>query len=233
MSHGPPFQVLFEDNHLLAVVKPPTLPTMGAATGQTSLVDLVRRYLKHKYKKPGNVFLGIVSRLDAPVTGVVLLARTSKAAARLTDQFRRRDVEKVYWALVDGDLSPAEGTWCDWLRKDERSRRMRVAAAGAEQVRRAELRYRVLRPIPRGSFVEVELVTGRKHQIRVQMSHHGHPVFGDTKYGSRQRFPVGIALLARRLRFLHPVRREMIELVAPVPRHWWGFGVSQNEFEDS
>jgi 23S rRNA pseudouridine1911/1915/1917 synthase len=223
-GHGP-LRVLYEDNHLLAVIKPPGLSTMGAAEGKISLLDLARRYVKQKYQKPGNVYLGVVSRLDALATGVVLLARTSKAAQRLSKQFRERDVEKTYWAIVAGRISPQSGSCVDWVRKDEQRRRMRIASPGAAGTKRAELQYRVLRPIAGGSLLEINLVTGRKHQIRLQLAHRGHPIWGDRKYGSTTKFPEGIALLARRLVLIHPVRKEPLELVAPVPRSWREHGV--------
>src|SRR3954462_3819008 len=138
--------VLYEDNHLLAVNKPTMLPTMGVADDRPSLLTIAKVYIRGKYNKPGNVYLGIVSRLDAPVTGVVLLARTSKAAGRLSKLFRERDVEKVYWAVVDGKLEPSEGKLIHFLRKDERHRRMHVTAEGASGAQRAELTYRVLLP---------------------------------------------------------------------------------------
>jgi 23S rRNA pseudouridine1911/1915/1917 synthase len=225
----PPFTVLHEDNHVLAVVKPPEMPTMGAMPGKTSLVDLARQYLKQKYHKPGNVYVGVVSRLDAPVSGVVVLARTSKAAARLARQFREHSVEKTYWAIVFGRVVPSQGEWVDWVRKDESLRRMRVVQSGTPGAKEAKLAFRVTRRVPAGSLVEIDLLTGRKHQIRLQLAHRGHPVLGDRKYGSDREFPVGIALLARRLKFDHPVRSESLELVAPIPRHWRGFGVDPDD----
>src|SRR4051812_33476996 len=134
--------VLYEDNHLLAVNKPAMLPTMGVAEDEPSLLTAAKEYIRKKYNKPGNVYLGIVSRLDAPVTGVVLMARTSKAAARLSQLFRDRDVEKVYWAIVEGPVEPQTGTLVDYMRKDERHRRMHVTNEGAEGAQRAELSYR-------------------------------------------------------------------------------------------
>jgi len=222
-----PFPVLYEDNHLLAIVKPPMLPTMGVAPGKPSALEMARQYIKNKYDKPGNVYLGTVSRLDAPVTGVLLFARTSKSANRLTDQFRRRDVEKAYWAIVDGDLAESAGEYVDWVRKDERHRRMHIARQGDAGAKLARLSYRTICRLPRGALLEILLETGRKHQIRLQLGHRGCPVLGDRKYGSRQPFPVGIALLARRLAFTHPVRGEPIELVAPVPDVWQKFGVAE------
>jgi 23S rRNA pseudouridine1911/1915/1917 synthase len=213
--------VLYEDNHLLAVNKPAGLPTMGAIRGRATAVDAAKAYLKQKYQKPGNVYLGVMSRLDAPVSGVLLLARTSKAAARLTEQFKGGTVEKTYWALVEGDLSSAAGEWRDAVLKDEAAERMRVVAAGRAGAKQAVLRYRRLAEAGDGVvLVEIELLTGRKHQIRVQFASRGHPIFGDRKYGSSVPFPIGIALHSRRLAVEHPVKNERIELEAPLPAHW-------------
>jgi 23S rRNA pseudouridine1911/1915/1917 synthase len=181
-------EVLYEDNHLLAVNKPALLATMGVAEDKPSLLTLAKEYIRQEYHKPGNVYLGIVSRLDAPVTGVVLLARTSKAASRLTEQFRDHRVEKIYWALVEGGVDASAAELHDFLCKDERHRRMHV--------------------------------TGRKHQIRVQLSHASLPIVGDRKYGSSTSFPRGIALHARRLVVEHPVRKEPLTIEAPLPESW-------------
>jgi len=222
-----PLQVLYEDNHLLAVSKPALLPTMGVAPDRPSLLAEAKAYVKRKYQKPGNVYLGIVSRLDAPVTGVVMIARTSKAASRLSAQFRSGLVEKTYWAVVSGAPRPAEARLVDHLRKDERHRRMHVAAADDPDAREARLRYRTVRGVAIGTLLEVELETGRKHQIRVQLAHAGHPIVGDRKYGSREAFPNGIALHSRRLVVEHPVRREPLELTAPLPAAWHQVGVDE------
>ena len=214
--------VLYEDNHLLAVNKPALLPTMGVAADEPSLLAVAKEYIRRKYGKPGEVYLGIVSRLDAPVTGVVLIARTSKAAARLSEMFRERHVEKTYWALVEGRVEPASGTLVHYLRKDERHRKMHVTIAGAADAQRAELNYRVLKSVKGNTLVEVELLTGRKHQIRVQLADAGWPVVGDRKYGSRRAFPNGIALHSRRLKFNHPVQKVPVEIEAPLPPAWEG-----------
>jgi 23S rRNA pseudouridine1911/1915/1917 synthase len=215
--------VLYEDNHLLAVNKPALLPTMGVAPDAPSLLLLAKEYIRQKYNKPGAVYLGIVSRLDAPVTGVVLVARTSKAAARLSELFKRRDVEKTYWALVEGRVEPASGTLVHHLRKDERHRKMHVATAAATDSQRAELSYRLLRLAKQNSLLEIDLHTGRKHQIRVQLADAFAPVIGDRKYGSRRPFPSGIALHSRRLAFEHPVRKSPIVIEAPLPDAWKSF----------
>jgi 23S rRNA pseudouridine1911/1915/1917 synthase len=200
---------------------------MGVAGGEPTLLSLAKEYVKGRYHKPGNVYLGVVSRLDAPVTGVLLLARTSKAARRLTEQFRSRAVEKTYWALVGGAVDPPAGAYVDWVRHDERHRRMHVAREGMDGVQEARLVYRTLRPLEGACLVEVELQTGRKHQIRLQFSAHGHPVVGDCKYGSRREFPAGIALHARRLVVSHPTTGQRLELVAPLPVAWNRLGVRE------
>jgi 23S rRNA pseudouridine1911/1915/1917 synthase len=220
-------RVLFEDNHLLAVLKPAGLPTMGAKPGRQSLLDAAAAYIKRKYHKPGNVYLGVVSRLDAPTTGVLLMARTSKAAARLNEQFRSGRVQKTYWAIVEGTPQPPAGQLEDWVIKHDRHRRMLVASENTPGAKLAKLSYRLLSPGRRCSLLEVNLETGRKHQIRLQFSERGHPVVGDRKYAARQSFPKGIALHARRLVLVHPVRKTELEIVAPLPRCWREFGVSE------
>ncbi|MGO8748862.1 MAG: RluA family pseudouridine synthase [Thermoguttaceae bacterium] len=216
-------QVLLEDNHLLAVVKPAGLPTMGVSEDRPALIVLAKDYIKRRYAKPGNVYLGIVSRLDAPVSGVVLLARTSKAARRLTEQFRNRSVTKIYWALVEGIVAEPAGQCIDWLIHDERHRRVHVAARDTPGAKEARLKYRRLKTYADSSLLEVALETGRKHQIRVQLQKLGHPIVGDRKYGSVRPFSAGIGLHARSLAFLHPVKHDRIELEAPLPRAWQQF----------
>ncbi len=220
-------QVLYEDNHLLAVSKPAGLATMGVQPGVPSLLNQVKEYLARKYRKPGNVFVGTVSRLDTPVTGVVLFARTSKAARRLAEQFRSRTVEKCYWALVAQRVWPGEGRLVDWLVRDERRRKVLVESRPNPLGQRAVLHYRLLGPVRAWWLLEVRLETGRKHQIRVQLAHHGYPIVGDFKYGSRQAFSEGIALHARSLAFTHPVSGKRIEVVAPLPACWRKLGVQE------
>lgn len=225
MSRIPPLNVLYEDNHLLVVDKPPGIATQGASGQTDSLLVRARHYLKQKYRKPGNVYLGVVSRLDAPVSGVVVLARTSKAARRLNEQFRSRVVSKRYWALVEGEPLPATGECVDWLWHDEHRRRMAIVGRDTPSAQEARLAYRRLRTFSGISLIEVELHTGRKHQIRVQLSHRGWPIVGDRRYGSRRVFSAGIALHARNLALIHPTRGESMEFVAPVPAFWKAFGV--------
>jgi 23S rRNA pseudouridine1911/1915/1917 synthase len=224
--HAPSLDVLYEDNHLLVVNKPAGLPTMGTPGEQLTLLTLAKQYVKERYGKPGNVYLGVVSRLDAPVTGVVLLARTSKAARRLTEQFRTRVVEKTYWAVVEGYIQPARGNLVDWIGKDERHRRMHIVEAETPEAKEARLSYRRLAMVAADSLLELSLETGRKHQIRLQLAHGGHPVLGDRKYGSRRSFFAGIALHSRKLVVNHPVRNEWLELVAPLPEAWRRLGIA-------
>ena len=221
----PPLTVLYEDNHLLVVSKPAGLPTMGTPGDRPTLLALAKEYVKRRYNKPGNVYLGVVSRLDAPVTGVVLLARTSKAAARLTEQFRTRTVQKSYWAVAEGLVEPAAGALVNWLGQDERHRRMHIVGPAFPGAKEPRLTYRGLAVVAGDSLLEVELETGRKHQIRLQLAEHGHPIIGDLKYGSRRPFPVGIALHARRLAVTHPTTAEQLEFEAPVPDSWRRFGI--------
>jgi len=220
-------QVLYEDNHLLVVAKPPGIATMGVPAGKLSLLDVAKEYIKEKYNKPGNVYLGIVSRLDAPVTGVLLIARTSKAAARLTEQFRQGTVDKVYWAVVEGTPDSPEGTCVDWVRKDERHRKMHIAAKSHPEAQEARLTYRALQTVPSGTLLEVRLETGRKHQIRLQLAHRGLPIVGDRKYGAAQSFEEGIALHSRHLHLQHPVLKTDLDITAKLPPSWRRFGIQQ------
>jgi 23S rRNA pseudouridine1911/1915/1917 synthase len=224
-----PLKVLFEDNHLLAIAKPAGIATQGAALGLTSVVTLAKEYLRRKYRKSGNVYLGVVSRLDSPVSGVVLLARTSKAAARLNEQFRRRTVDKLYWAVVEGHLREPTGELLDLIAKDETAQRMTIArpaatgggkASSGVKPQEARLSYRRIKQFPQNSLLEIALETGRKHQIRVQLASRGHPIVGDRKYGSKQLFKGGIALHCRRIVVEHPVKKTRLEIVCPAPKSW-------------
>lgn len=224
--------ILYEDNHCLAVAKPAPLLTQGVPPGIPTLEARVKAYLKERYHKPGNVYLGIPHRLDRPVSGVVVFARNTKAARRLAEQFQNRQVRKVYWAIVepspDGALPPAEGAWEDWLLKVQEEARSERVTADTPGARRALLHYRRLRAGAGGALLEIEPETGRMHQIRLQAASRGWPVRGDVLYGSRQPFgpPAElprdrvIALHARSLTFLHPIRYEPLTLTAPLPPTW-------------
>lgn len=221
----PGLEILYEDNHLLAINKPAGLPTMGVAAGKRSAVVLAKQYIKSQYDKPGNVYLGVVSRLDAGTSGVLVLARTSKAAARLSAQFRTRQVRKIYWAIVSGQVDPPQGQLVDWVRKDEAARRMIVCDQQAPDAKEARLEYRLLAKLSAGAHVEIELLTGRKHQIRLQMAARGMTLWGERKYGSGRPFGGTLALHARRIEFEHPVRRTPVELEADPPPGWIRLGV--------
>ncbi|HJT78521.1 MAG TPA: RluA family pseudouridine synthase [Gemmataceae bacterium] len=219
--------ILFEDNHCLAVAKPAPLLTQ-APPGVPSLEAWVKAYLKERYHKPGNVYLGIPHRLDRPVSGVVLFARNTKAARRLAEQFQERQVRKVYWAAVEGVVEPAEGTWEDWLLKLPEEARAERVAAETQGARHARLRYRTLKAGPGWTLLEMEPETGRMHQLRVQAASRRWPICGDALYGSRRPFgpPAElprervIALHGRGLTFLHPIRYEPMTVTAPLPEAW-------------
>lgn len=220
--------ILFEDNHCLAVNKPAPLLTQGVPPGIATLESLAKEYLRAKYNKKGNVYLGIPHRLDRPVSGVVLFARNTKAARRLAEQFHERQVIKVYWGAVEGDVVQAEGAWEDWLRKIKEEARGEPAEPHSEGARLASLSYRKLSDCPGGALLEFQPRTGRMHQIRLQCSLRGHPLRGDYLYGAKQGFgPAAelprdriIALHARGLTFLHPIRYEPMTVTAPLPEAW-------------
>lgn len=215
-------EVLYEDNHCLAINKPAGRLTTHYQGEEETLDRDIKSYLKQKYAKPGNVFLGVVHRLDRPVSGVLLFARTSKAAARLSEQFRQGSIEKVYWAVLEGTLRQPAGSLVDWLRKEEQRGRVEVVPPETPGARQALLHYQRKGVRAGLSLVEVRPQTGRTHQLRVQWSHHGHPIYGDAKYGAVHTFGKAIALHARSLTFLHPVKNEPIEIQAEVPREWRG-----------
>lgn len=209
MSEPQPL-ILYEDNHLLALFKPAGTLTMGDQTGDVTMVDQARDYLRQKYNKPGNVFVGVVHRLDRPVSGVLLFARTSKAAARLSDQFRRGAVKKTYTATVEGRLEENAATLTDWLWKDKNTNRVERVPEGTPGGQKSELKYRVLSREREQTVLEIQPVTGRSHQIRVQLAGRGVPIVGDVKYGSRQRLGGRIRLQARSLEFDHPTTKERL-----------------------
>lgn len=217
--------ILFEDNHLLAVYKPGGMLVQGDSTNDPTLLGYAKAYLKETYHKPGNVFLGLVHRVDRPVSGVVLFARTSKAASRVAKAFKDREVEKVYAAVVAGMPDREEGRMEDTIaRHGRRSHIVRAPREGRGLS--AHLRYRVLAHDAGRSLLEIRLETGRHHQIRLQLSRRGHPVIGDVKYGAPSPLPDRtIALHAWRLSLMHPVKDEMVVLSAPPPARppWTGF----------
>jgi 23S rRNA pseudouridine1911/1915/1917 synthase len=233
MSFAEHLDILYEDNHCLAVNKPAGWPTTHF-DGKDETVDrLVKEYLKEKYDKPGNVFLGVVHRLDKPVSGALVFARTSKSAARLSEQFREGGVEKVYWAVVEDQLrgrkSPAApwqtrdaGSLEDWLKKDEPKVRVEVVEPETPGAQFARLLYQVRARYDGLIWMELRPHTGRKHQLRVQLASRGFPIYGDDKYGSDHSFGHAIGLHARSLTFLHPTTKEPIGVTAELPKLWRG-----------
>lgn len=213
-------EILYEDNHCLVLDKPARLLTMGDATGEATLLDWGKDYLKRKYNKPGAVFLGVVHRLDRPVSGVVLFARTSKAAARLSEQFRVRRVEKVYRALVTGNVPTRKTVLQDWLWKDPGRNVTQVVPPMTPGAQQAALSVECLSTSRKVSRVEVRPVTGRSHQIRVQLASRGWPILGDGKYGSPIRLGGEITLHAYELTFAHPTTKEEITVTAEEPKAW-------------
>lgn len=211
--------VLYEDNHLLAVYKPSGLLVQGDRTGDVCLLDLGKQWLKERYHKPGKVFLGMVHRLDRPVAGVVLFARTSKAAGRLSQQFRERTVEKQYLAVVHGRVAGESGRLIHHIeRRDRVSRAVSSPTAFSQEAR---LHYTVLGADRETSLLRISLETGRRHQIRIQLAHMGHPILGDLRYGAEAPLPGRqIALLAQVLSLDHPIRGDRLVLTSSTPEGW-------------
>jgi len=224
-------QILFEDHHLIAVNKPAPLLTQ-APPGIPSLEALVKEYLKEKFEKPAGVYLGIPHRLDRPVSGVVLFARNSKAAARVAEQFQSHTVRKTYWAAVEGQVPNESGEWIDILRKIPEESRVEIVPAGADKAREAITRFRVLQRGDRITFLELSPKTGRMHQLRIQSAVRGHPILGDALYGSTGLFgpPAAhpraqlVALHARSLTLEHPFRKTPLTIEALLPELWKEFG---------
>lgn len=210
-------RVLYEDNHLLAMLKPAGVLTMGDDTDDLTMVNIAADYLKHKYNKPGNVFVGVVHRLDRPVSGVLLFARTSKAASRLSDQFRRGSVKKIYRAVVTGRVPKPEDTLTDWLHKDREQNVVSVVGSGVPKAQKSILTYKVLKQVSNGIHLQIEPLTGRSHQIRVQLASRQMPINGDVKYGSSVRQGGRISLHAESLQFDHPTTKQQVVVTAEVP----------------
>ena len=215
--------VIFEDNHLLVLNKPPLIATMGAEPGEASLLEEAKKYIKRKYNKPGNVYLGVVSRLDAFVSGVIVFAKTSKSASRLSDQFRRRTIVKKYRAIVPSGILSQQGALEDFIYKDDASRRMRCTdSSNHADAKAGRLSYRIIARDEKSGLelLDIDLDTGRKHQIRVQLSHAGCPIIGDRKYESRHPFPTGIALHCYQLVFEHPTLKTPMKFTLAPPNNW-------------
>lgn len=211
-------EILYEDNHILIVNKRPGEIVQGDKTGDEPLVESLKRMIKERDAKPGNVFLGVVHRLDRPVGGAVIFAKTSKALSRLNDMLRNGEIHKTYWALTRG-LPPKEAdTLTHWITTTERNNKSYASLSAKPGAKEARLEYRLLARGDNFNLVEVKLLTGRKHQIRVQLSAIGCPIRGDLKYGDKRSNPDGsISLLARNIDFIHPVSKKPVSVTAPVP----------------
>ena len=218
--------VVYEDNHIIVVNKTASEIVQGDKTGDTPLSETVKEYLKVKYNKPGNVFIGVTHRLDRPVSGLVVFAKTSKALSRLNDMFRLGEVKKTYWAVVKERPKDLEGELIHWMVRNEKQNKSYAYDTEKPNSKKAILRYKLIGHSQNYHLLEVDLQTGRHHQIRCQLAKMGCPIKGDLKYGSPRSNPDGsICLHARRVRFIHPVSKEMIDLTAPLPAGnlWNGF----------
>lgn len=224
-------QILYEDNHLLGILKPGGLLVQGDRSGDETALALAKDYLKKKYNKPGKVFLGLVHRIDRPVSGVVVFARTSKAASRMAVEFHGRRVEKRYLAVVTGQVADEEGEIESYIERSHN--RSRLADGPSDKAKEASLHYRVLARRQDLTLLEIAPRTGRHHQIRLQLGSEGYPVVGDLKYGARE--PLAdktIALHAARLRFKHPVKNETVTIESPPPEKdpWKGFHATIEDY---
>ncbi len=213
-------KIIYEDNHLLVVDKPAGWIVQGALPTDISLLKEAEYYLREKYQKPGNIFIGVVSRLDRVVTGVLPLAKTSKAAARLSEQFRLRTVDKRYWAVVTGNPPATDKPLRHWLVRDERRAKTFCYDVPSSQASEGVMSYRILQRWEQFTLLEIQLETGRKHQIRAQLESIGCPVVGDRKYGSTMTWKESIALHCRKLTLEHPTLKTRLTWQSPVPRAW-------------
>jgi 23S rRNA pseudouridine1911/1915/1917 synthase len=213
-------EILYEDNHLIAVNKRPSQIAQGDKTGDASLPDQIKEYLKKKYDKPGNVFCGVIHRLDRPTSGIVLFARTSKALERMNRQFQEKTIQKKYWAMVEKAPAPERGTLIHALIKNEKQNKSYVCEPDKKGAKKAILHYKMIQKLDNYVLLEISLETGRHHQIRTQLAHMGCPIKGDVKYGAkRANDDRSISLHARELRFHHPISKQSVLIQAPCPEN--------------
>ncbi|MBF1488952.1 MAG: RNA pseudouridine synthase [Prevotella pallens] len=211
-------QVLYEDNHIIIVYKQSGEIVQGDKTGDKPLSETIKEWIKQKYAKPGNVFLGVVHRLDRPVSGIVVFAKTSKALSRLNNMFRNGEVRKTYWAMVQTAPNMPEATLTNWLVRNEKQNKSYVYNNEMSNAKQAILKYKTIGQTEHYTLLEVNLLTGRHHQIRCQLAAMGCPIKGDLKYGARRSNPDGsISLLSHKVEFIHPVSKQKIVVVSPLP----------------
>ncbi len=211
-------QILYQDNHLIIVNKLPSQIVQGDKTGDEPLSEILKKYIKEKYNKPGEVFLGVVHRLDRPVSGIVLFTRTSKALSRLNEMLKEREIKKIYWAVVKNPPPEKSGHLIHYLFRDEKKNKSFIVSENRKDAKKAELIYHLLKSSDNFHLLEIELLTGRHHQIRAQLAHISCPVKGDLKYGFPRTNPdASIHLHSRRIEFLHPVKKEQLAIEAPPP----------------
>lgn len=219
LSHKLNLQVLYEDNHVIIINKRAGDIVQGDKTGDEPLSDIVKAYIKDKYKKPGNVYLGTVHRLDRPTTGIVVFAKTSKALSRLNKLFVSKDIQKTYWAVVDKAPPQNENTLLNWLKKNPKNNKSYAYSKEVKDSKKAILHYKLLKKLQRYCLLDINLETGRHHQIRCQLSNIGCIIKGDLKYGAqRSNKNASIHLHARQIQFIHPVSKENINVTAPLPK---------------
>ena len=210
--------VLYEDNHIIIVNKTVSEIVQGDKTGDKPLSEIVKEYLKEKYNKPGNVFCGVTHRLDRPTSGIVVFAKTSKALSRLNDMFKNKEIDKTYWAIVKNKPKQTEGTLKHYLVRNEKQNKSYAYDVEKPNSKQAILHYKLIAHSDKYNLLEIDLETGRHHQIRCQLAKIGCPIKGDLKYGAERSNPDGgIRLHARKISFIHPVSKEKIEVVAPTP----------------
>lgn len=221
-------KVIYEDNHIIVVEKPVNIPSQGDKTGDTDMLTIIKEYIKEKYNKPGNVYLGLIHRLDRPVGGVMVFAKTSKAAARLSEQVREKEFQKSYLVIVDGKMEKEKGTLEDYLLKNEKTNTSKVVKEGTKNSKYAKLDYEVLKYDKELnlSVLKILLHTGRHHQIRVQLSSRGHSIYGDQKYGGRGHGKQ-IALWAYKLQISHPVSKEKMDFI-DIPEKMGSWKIIEN-----
>lgn len=213
-------QIIYEDNHLIIINKKVGQLVQNDKTGDASLLDLIKKFIKERDQKPGNVFLGLVHRIDRPTSGLVIYAKTSKALSRLTQMVKNREIKKTYWAIVPKERIPQSQKLVHYLKKNEKNNKAIVFPKPTEGAKQAILTYNIIKILDNYQLLEIDLETGRHHQIRAQLSKIGVPIKGDLKYGAPRSNPDGgISLHARKLEFIHPVTKENIELFAPVPKN--------------